>query len=241
VADEDIVPEAQDEWLVKAEGLELLDQDYRKENGEYVWRYQFTAYETGPVSIPPIAVTLGPQSFSSERLELNVLSDRAPEDEQLRPDAGPLRPPIDWLFWTGLLLLAGLALAARWYLRKHPLKTKRPRPVAPPAPVENPKDWLRKQLLVLRARIDAHPGDSHMPDAWASILREFARRKMSLPIPAWTTREMRARLSTEDFARLCELMQDCDRFKFMKDRDGKAATPDKATLKWIEESERLFL
>ena len=241
---EDVFPEAQDDALIKSNQWELLEQDYRKERGEYVWKYSLTAYATGEFSIPPIAVTLGPQSFSTERKTLTVLSDRTADDQELRPDAGPVSVPIDWSFWGGILLAGAAAVLA--YRNRHriplPKLPERKRAEAP-APIEKPADWLRKQLLILRAKIDAQPTDPYAPDSWSEILREFARRKMHVPVPAWTTREMFARLKDDPkFIELAALFEQCDAFKFSSDRDGhKSAQSSHQTLHWIQESERLFL
>jgi hypothetical protein len=242
--DEDIVPEAQDEWLVKTNGLELLDQDYRKEKGTFIWRYEFTSYAVGTISIPPISVSLGPQSFSTERATLTVVTDRPDGDNELRPDAGELSPPVNKFFWFCVALLLALAGAAYFWRRKLKLPVRRRALIAPPVVVEeNPVDWLRKQLLILRAKIDTAPEDPHCADAWTAVLREFAARKMHLPVLAWTTREMSLRLRSDaQFTALNELMQRCDRYKFTRDRDGHLGeTPSKQALNWIEESERLFL
>lgn len=243
--DEDIVPEAQDEWLLKTDGLELLEQDYRKEKGQFVWRYDFTSYAVGTISIPPISVSLGPQSFSSERATLTVVTDRPEGDGELRPNAGELSPPLNKLFWFAIVLLTALAGAAYFWRHRLFKPRNRPRPAQPTVTVveENPVEWLRKQLLILRAKIDTSPEDAHSADAWTAVLREFAARKMHLPVLAWTTREMALRLRKDaQFAALAALMQRCDRYKFTRDRDGHGAhSPAKATLEWIAESERLFL
>jgi hypothetical protein len=242
--DEDIVPEAQDEWLIKTDGLELLEQDYRKEKGVYVWRYEFTGYTQGVISIPPISVSLGPQSFSTERTTLTVVSDRPEKDGELRPDAGQVSPPIDRVFWFCVGLIVLLGAAAYFFRKRLKLPAHRKVQMAPAEPPpENPVDWLRKQLLILRAKVDTHPEDTHSADAWTAVLREFAARQMHLPVLAWTTREMRVRLQSDPkYAALNELMQRCDRYKFTADRDGhKAELPAKVTLQWIAESEKLFL
>ncbi len=243
---EDDVPEAIDDLLVKAPGLEMLDQDYKKEEGDYVWRYRFTGYKLGDFFLPPLNVKFGPQNFSTERVPLKIQSERSPEDTELRPDADRVPPPWDW----GLLAVLALAIAAaaagyRYFPRlKRKWKTRPPKVVVtPPPPAENPLEWLRKQLLVLRALLDTSPNDPTAPDRWFSIIKEFTARKTHQPAVAWTTTEMRKRTrGDEALVPITPLLEACDRFKFSKERDGKATTsPGKVTLEWIDESERILL
>lgn len=238
--EEDLFPEADDEWLLKNEELELLGQDYRKENGEYVWRYQFTSYDTGEISIPAISVRMGPQSFSTERRTLQVVSDR--QDAELLPNAGPVSPPWNWGFWLACLAVGSAAFAAYWYGKKAWNKrTPTPMvPLAPPPPEEAPREWLKKQLLVLRARIESHPHEGRWPDVWTQILKEFTSREAHVPALAWTTPEMQGHLEDDSrFVALSQLLRECDVVKFSS-RPAPASL-EKMTLKWIEESERIFL
>ncbi len=239
-ASEELLPEAQDELLLKNDKIELLDQEYRKENGEFVWRYQFTSYDLGELTIPPLLVTLGPQTFSTERMTLTVQTQRAPEDGELRPDAGAVRPPLDWGFWIPLLALLAAAAVA-YFTRKYwlPKVEKAAAPKAPVAPEEDPLVWLRRHLLRLRARLDTTPNDATAPDAWSSVLREFGERQSHLPVMAWTTRELRERLGSDaKWFQIARIMQECDRFKFAHVERKEDA--GRKTLDWIEESEKVF-
>jgi hypothetical protein len=237
---EDLFPEANDEWLIQTENLELLNQDYRKENGEYVWRYQFTSYSEGEIKIAPISVKMGPQSFSTEQRTLQVVSTR--KDAELRPNAGPLSPPVDWLFNFLLFTLAAALCGAFWWFRKRWHSKKPALPASPSvAPLEDlPREWLRKQLLVLKARMEAAPHEPFWPDVWSSVLRDFATRETRHPALAWTTSEIARHLGSDArYAELGRLFQECDLAKFSK--ANFLGSSEQATLRWIRESERIFL
>jgi len=241
-ATEEMVPEAQDESLTAIPDLELLDQDYRKVRDEYIWTYAFTSYKPGLYTLPPVAVRLGPQSFSSQRLTVTVRNPRPEGDTVPRPDAGPLSPPWSkaWLLWLGLaVLFAGLA-----YFFRH--KLRRPaRPLTPevsPTPVEeSPLEWLRKQLLILRARLDTSPEDVSAPDWWTAIVKEYAARVKKRPVRAWTTSEYSLQLREDaQLLAVADLLRQCDALKFGRHGVSPAETV-KQILVWIEMTERALL
>ncbi len=237
---EDVFPEAEDESLLESQELEFLSQDYRKEKSDYVWRYEFTAYSTGEIVIPPISVRMGPQSFSSERRTLQVVSNRT--DGELRPNAGAVYPPWDWSFWLGGLLLLALAAAVYWLGKRYwPRRTPQSSDAMQTLhPQELPKEWLKKQFLILRARMESMPQEPNWPDTWFAILKEFTCRDASVPAKAWTTSELRSALKQDSrYSELAQLLSDCDLWKFSP--SAHKVSPTQITLKWIEESERIFL
>ncbi|MBY0369761.1 BatD family protein [bacterium] len=241
-ASEEHVPEAQDETLTQIQDLQLLDQDYRKVKSEFVWTYALTSYVPGIYTLPPIAIRFGPQSFSTQRLTLTVKDPRPPGDQTLRPNADDLSPP--WskapLFWLFLAaVLGGLAYVFRDRLRPKPRPVEAPAPA--PEPEEDPLDWLRKQLLILRARLDTSPQDPQAPDWWTAVVKEYAARVKRQPVRAWTTGEFAQRLEHDAKLSAIEtLLRACDAVKFGHPNQTPAQTV-KVILDWITETERLLL
>ncbi len=241
---EEIFPEAQDQWLIQTRQLELLDQDYRKEKNRYVWRYQFTAYNPGVIQIPPVSVSLGPQSFSTEAATLTVVTDRADNDGELRPDAGPLSRP--WSKWFWIFLIGAPALAAllyRYQNRFRFIKSEPKEPNLPKAPSESPAEWLRKQLLILRARVETGPATFSPALAWSALLREYLDKQTGHPAMAWTSSQLAERLYPDPKSvRIAEMMRECDKAKFQSPQQRPESSEEvQLTLRWIAESERLFL
>ena len=58
-------PVLRDELLSQNSAIHILDQDVKKEDGTYVWRYELTVYEEGKIKIPPVQIAMGPQTFSN--------------------------------------------------------------------------------------------------------------------------------------------------------------------------------
>lgn len=241
-APEEMVPQAQDEALTEIKDLQLLEQDYRKLRGQYLWTYDFTSYTPGLYTLPAFPIQLGPQTFSTQRLTVTVKSARAAEDTALRPDAEALSPPWPaWFWWTSGLTLA-LAMAA--YFLRNRLRLPQRKPVElrpPPTPPEDPADWLRKQLLILRARLDTSPQEPQAPDLWTEIVKEYAARVKSQPVRAWTTGEFAHHLRHEEkLVAVGRLLLSCDIVKFA--RAGRApGEVVKQILAWTDETERALL
>ncbi len=237
--EEQVFPESQDEALLKLDGLELLDQNYRKENGTYVWRYRFTAYAFGTYSLPPILVSMGPQTFSSEKMALEV---QGSFPTQTMPDAGPMRAPIPWLKWLGWVFLAALLALGFWRLKsrlKLPVP-KRPDP-SPEKQQELPRVWLRNQLRILAYRLESLDDLANAPDCWSAIVKEFLERENATPARAWTSTDLRSQ--SKDFPEregLLAILGQCELYQFSpafrKDRHAK-----RLTLEWISQIERLFV
>lgn len=236
--EEQVFPESQDEALVSIEGLELLDQNYRKENGTYVWRYRFTGYSFGTYTIPPLLVSMGPQTFSSEKVRLEV---KGSSPTQTMPDAGPMQAPFPWLTWLGWALFAAILALSLWRFKSR-FKVSIPQsPKIPPAkPEELPRVWLRNQLRILSYRLEPLENLEEAPDCWIAIVKEFLERESGVPAKAWTSTDLQYRAKDipdpEGFLatiRECELYQFSPAFR--KNHHAK-----RITLDWISQVERLF-
>jgi hypothetical protein len=237
--EEQVFPESQDEALTAVEGLELLDQNYRKENGTYVWRYRFTGYTFGTFPLPPVLISMGPQTFSSEKMVLEIQGSRP---TQTMPDAGPMQAPIPWLKWFGWVLLASLLLLAFWRFkdRLKPPFPKQPEPITQ-RPEASPRDWLRNQLRLLTYQLEPLEDLADGPDRWSALVKEFLQREKGKPAKAWTSTDMIAGLANSaerdaflTLLRQCELYQFSPAFR-------KETHAKRLTLEWISQAERLFL
>jgi hypothetical protein len=243
--EEELFPEADDALFMKTPSLELLDQSYRKENGTYVWRYRVTGYEVGALSLAPITVTMGPQTFSSERVTLTIAEPEGYAPQQLSPNADAVSVPWDILFWAKCLGALLLGVGIFLYLRKKPLLRlpSLPEKKAPVPTPEPPVDWLRRELLKLRVRTEAHPHDDGLSDQWSLLLREYLEKCGWGPSKAWTENQLKKRLNgTERIEGLLPLFADCNRERFApKGKADHSATHSPSTLAWIEKTERLLL
>lgn len=225
----------------------MLDRDFRRERDALVWTYDVTAYESGKISIPPVEIRLGPLSFSSEAMPLEVSTKRAANDEALRDDFGAASMPIHWGRWFLFGALVAL-LGALWHFGRRYLRKLRRlyAPIAAPAPatpLEAPEAWLARELARVRARL-SEAGENaavldHLVDEVGLVLRGYWARREKAPVEAWTTREFGRKFSGDQKAQaLVPLFDKCDGWKFT----GRGGTsPAALVTDSLNESERILL
>lgn len=214
-----------DELLAQLPQLKVLNKDFKRDHGDLVWRYDFTSYELGRVSVPPFAVNIGAESYSSVSLPLVIRTGRSQGDEELRPEFGRISPPWRWkLIFLGLFLLAAIA-GTVWAVRKYLLprwkklraKLNRPEPVFAPAPTESDEEWLRRQLRELRERLGTENTEQlgALVDAFTGTLRQYFARRTRSDVTAWTTPEFQKRLARDPKASATgPVLIRCDEVKF---------------------------
>ncbi len=220
-------PEMKDDLLTQSKQLVLLDRDIRREGNEWVWHYEISAYSPGNVTIPPIEIRHGPQNYSTEALQVEVLTERSEKDEELRPEFGAVSPYLAWAKWLrrilALFFVGGVAayLLRRWKPRPIPLQP----PLNVTLPEEDPRLWLQKQILALKNRLNdaAEPEQGVIVDDLTRIIREYFTRKWRLPATAWTSAELRDKFEGETLVtKIHPVFSRCDQYKFSGDRSISA-------------------
>ena len=218
---DDDTPTVSDEWLTESNQIQILDKTFHRENEKWVWRYEITGYKAGRVSVPPLLVSFKGETFSTERSFLTISTTRSENDLDLRPDFGAIRPPIQWRYWIKMMIsgilffitLIGVERLVR-YLRAR--RKEPPPPVRTPAPVENPFEWLRRQLIIYRQELERPAFEAKAVDRLTEIVREFFTRKNGKPCLCWTTQEFKRLLSTDTLAQgIFPVLLLCDQFKFL--------------------------
>lgn len=235
-------PLIQDDLLTQTRAFMILERDFRREGDEWVWHYEITAYKPGEITVPPAEIRLGSENFSTEATKLTIEGTRTEKDLELREDFDRLSHPIPWgkvaLVLTAIAGLVGVAkLVEKYYRRFFPKKTATPAP-ALAKPTESDLAWLRRQLALVRARLEANGEAAQAVDSLTLILREYFARTTRLPVEAWTTTEFHRRFHENGAAlKLLPCFEACDRFKFAADIEHGPAIA-RATL---EESERTLI
>ncbi len=216
-------PVVHDELLTKAESLRIADQDYTREGNELVWTYHLVPTKLGTVTVPPIEIQIGTQSFSSESVTLTIASTRKDGDEELRPDFGPESFPMRWGPWIKLvlllLLLVGGGLASyRWWLHRM-VKIPKAEPKLM-APEESPLEWFQKRILEIRRALENSQNGEVTIDELTSAIRQFFEKASRNPVETWTTTEFRTRFSRDELAQQITLVLNrCDAWKFGRESD----------------------
>lgn len=236
------LPVVQDDLLTGDARLQILDKDYRREKDTLIWKYQFTTYQLGKLYIPPMEVKLGPHTYSTEAMSVDVTTTRSAEDQALREEFGPVRLPFHWEI--ALRILLGLAfllgLYALWRRYSHLLDKPKPlRAAIASAPEIDPLEWLKGQFAILKTKISEERASGQIVDELTACLREYYARVRREPVQAWTTHEFRLRLkSDEKAAALSLVLERCDVFKFTGATSG---SPREVAGSELQESERILL
>jgi hypothetical protein len=239
--DPEEAPDAQDDYFMQAPGLMILDRDVKIEDGAYVWRYDVTGYQPGRVTLPPIAIKLGPQNFSTVSLSLEITTGRAAGDTALRAEFDELPYPFPWRTVIEVALCAALGFWAYrrlrpWIARRWPRRERGES--APAEPPEDDRDWLRRRFGEMRARWEKMEDPAAVDELTATLRTYFARRTR-LPVSALTTAEFRRQLAGDaSAAEIVPIFSRCDRFKFAPDARPPAVQLAGACL---AESERILL
>lgn len=211
--------EIRDELLFEVKDLRILEKTSERTSCCLDLKYVMTGYHDQIFSLPPIEIkTLG-NSFSTESVSLTVQSSRGPEDNELRESFSNISKPIPFLKWLRYLAMAlGLSALLGYAYKKWKGLPKRIRKSAPPqipVLVEDPHHWIKKQLAILKAKIEKDPTNEWLVDEWSMIIKEFIFRTKSLPTKSWTTIEIKKALSIDPFvAQLLPSLEKSDRCKF---------------------------
>lgn len=212
-------PLVNDDLLTQAKSFQVLDTTYRHTKESLVWGYELTTHRVGSLTLPPVEIRVGSQTFSTESVELTIATTRAQSDNKIRDEFGPLEMPSRWLYWLMWLSCLPIAYALRRWLEKRLpkwLARFKPKPVViPPPPPEDPIEFLKRELARLKTELQVNPQETFADDL-SAVLREYYSRKHSLPVRAWTTREFSRRFRGEPAAdAIVPVLGSCDEVKFI--------------------------
>lgn len=218
-------PRIDDSLFTQSQNFTPLHSEQKEENGFYVWRYDFTSYKVGTYAVPPFSVRYGANSYSTERQELTVTTNRTEKDEALREDYPKLWPPIPWrkIFLYGSFIFI-LPFVLRYISRKLALipwkkyhRKAIERPFVPPV---DPILWLKRELKRLKERLDQEGETSALLDDLTWVLRRFLFLKYAEPFTNRTTGEFKSSLAKyKGLDPLLEPFQTLDSYKFSNQKD----------------------
>lgn len=217
--------EVKDELLFKLEDIYILEKTSERTDCCLNLKYIITGYKDHNSSLPPIEIKAPGNTFSTESVPLSVQSSRSLEDNELREVFDTIAKPIPYFKWLrvlfGLALLAGAFtyIFKKWKTRKKTVK--RPVKTTLPILVEDPNEWIRKQLVLLKTKLKNEPNNQWLVDDWSDILRGYLFRKKSLPAQSWTTTEIKKTLLNDPFvAPLVPCLEQSDLIKFSPNSDS---------------------
>lgn len=238
------VPTVNDELLTKEKKLQTQDRELFTEPGFWVLRYSISSVLPENISIPPVEVRLGSNSYSTERQLLTVETTRAENDTELREDLDPIPPSLPWRLIFKWSVILGLILALGRWIPKKVLRWFRRRNRLEPIPIavhkgEDPLVWLRNRMQELDRKTVEGSSEDHIMDEWAQIFREYFVRKWKIPARAWTTREMARYLRHDPLAvSLLPIFRDCDQFRFSR---GAKVPVIEVVRSWLRQSEERLI
>ncbi len=203
-------------------------------------RARVAAFGVGPLSLPPLAATVGVGEraieLTSDSLTVHVGSVLEAAGADTAADIRALKPPLSlpvprpWAMWLGLAALALLAgLAVAWW------KWRRSESVPAVAQVvdsRSPERWALDELLALEAQ--ALPAQAEIKRHYtllADVLRGYLERRFQVPASERTTGELLATLAARTPAvidgdsarRLAAILGEADLVKFAKRQPAAAA------------------
>jgi hypothetical protein len=212
------------EVLARQEPVKVSEQ-----GGTATWeqRLTITAFRTGSVPLPPVAVALPYRSGTVQAqtpvgLALNVRSVLAADekDPQPRPPAPPRPLSLGRYFWWTLALLGAACLGAAallWLRGRRGQVAPGARPALPPF----------EELL---AAIDRLRGETSMPALHTELsfaLRRYLGRRLPFPALESTTSDVQRQLLSRRMPgpltrQTVELLRACDLVKFARQEVGEA-------------------
>jgi hypothetical protein len=217
--DEDTeLPTLNDDLLLEAEDLQVLDRDFRRDRDQLVWTFDVVAHKEGKYNLPPLEVRFGAQSFSTETVLLTVKSSRAPGDEALRPDYGAVRIPWRWHLWAlGLIALAVVGFLWRKFAYQRRLLARLIRSygtrIRRSWSEPSPENVLRRELKLCRDALAGGGPPVVILDRAMLAVRWYLTRRQARPANAWTTEEL-DRYEVLPSRELAEAFARGDRAKF---------------------------
>lgn len=241
LGEDDPVPEVSDDLLMQNDKFLVLQKDVSREQNTMVWKYFVTAYTPKTLTLPPIQVRFGPNTYSTESTTLNITSARGDADQDLREGFGKLSIPIHWKKLIFFLCIAAAILSIlRPLLRLvRRLKSRRWRPLAPRTAGQEKGDhlnWLKRELALLKNRMDSEENLDSYVDELTLIIKTYLSRVHDKPVFTMTSVEFAYAFSADPtLRRIHSFFNRCDQFKFAPRKELKAKA---LALVGIQETER---
>jgi BatD DUF11 like domain len=222
-----------DDLLDRHPQLKVLERNMSQTDNGMTITFEITAYQASDFRIPPVQVKWGPDTFSTEALELTVTSSRTPDDMEIRSDFGKLRPPFPWrkaylVFLSGIGALLALWLLRWSFLRIQWRKLSRFLYWRPKLPsFETDRMWLRKEVAKFRVKLKSGQADPELVDQILYTLKLFLQKQTDTITPALTRIELENQLSERHLKpKTKTLLAQVDDFKYHK--ADKAGAPQVA-------------
>jgi len=175
----------------------------RPARGGTVWSRELVVrgFDLGPIELPraalPIRVGARADTVEFPRDTLFVDSLTPAASGAIRPDRGPIDPPLRLVDYIVAALLATLVVAALGLLIGHWIRGRRRRPLPaiekPPEPAEA---VLRRALDALQAEFTVIPRDVFY-ERLSLALRAYAAAVTGVPAPDLTTSELAGELARD--------------------------------------------
>lgn len=213
-------PLIQDELLLSHPELKILERNTSEKDNQLIITFEVTAYQAKNYRIPPVQIKWGPDTFSTEALDLTVTTTRPPDDTQIRPEFGEITPPFPWrkayLLVLGVLgslmllwLLKWMALRIPWKrLMRFSWQIRMPK-------LETDRMWLRKEIAQLRIQVKEGNSSPELIDRIIFTLKIFLNRRTLFPAPALTSKELEASLPKKYLEKhLKPVFLTSDKFKY---------------------------
>ncbi|WP_116107185.1 hypothetical protein [Lewinella sp. IMCC34191] len=218
------------EQIAEAEGLEVIQAEQLRvvaENPERLLeqRFTITSFDTGYVSVPPLAVFfegangVRDTTFTTD-LRLTVRGAVVSDEEDIMPIKPIIEEPRNLLdYWWVFAILAVVAI----FFGVREYRCRQTREAPPPPPPPPPHEVALGQLDVLEGERLWQSGQT---DAYyvrlTRILRTYLEARFGIPALEMTTRQIvtaldtRQGLNREQRSELSELLQLSDLVKFAK-------------------------
>jgi len=209
-----------DELLTRHKKLKVLEQQAQKTPEGHQLVFEITAYEPDEYRIPPIQIKMGPDTFSTEAMPLQVTTTRQKDDIDIRPEFEPLKKPFPWrtVYAAAMWFLVGSVLIwwTRWALSKVSWRAlfstlgnfSLPR-------YESRKVWLKHEIKRIKNRLASENQENEILDDAFFTLKKFFEKGIKKPVPAWTQKELQARLSeTLNRKHLSDICSEIERLQY---------------------------
>lgn len=188
-----------DELLTQNKTLKILEHQIVKTESEYEISFELTAHSSKKLSIPPIQIQLGPETFSTETLPLEVWSSREASDSEIRAEFEPLQLPIQWKKLFGYFIWSISGLCFLWLFRRTvsriPWSRLSLKLLSLKIPnLESNRMWLKKQLKRIRMERQKRTNPLVVLDDLSFVLKTFLERQTHNPALSWTAEEIVTRL-----------------------------------------------
>ncbi|NBX93692.1 MAG: hypothetical protein EB078_04275 [Proteobacteria bacterium] len=194
------VPQLFEDLVVDHPDLKLLERNYHVDSNTHIWTYEFTAYQPGTFTIPPLQIKSSSDTFSTVAKTVSVISTRSENDMEIRAEFPRLVSPLPWRkLLTGLYWVLGLLATAwiiQWSFKQIQWARLRQLSLSFTLPnLTSDRQWLRKEIQRFRKQLLEGRNQAELIDEITYTLKVFFERKTHQPSPSLTTQELKKRIN----------------------------------------------